>query len=105
MFYVKIEFSSTSVLQWFFTFFVSFINSATVHKLLEVVEYTGLLTSQQCCKGDVQCSCSVGVRRTYFICARLTAIEEGNLSVGTIGSWTGTGILKDIGDFESVSVV
>ena len=47
---------------------------------------------------------SVGVRRTYSICARLTAIEEvsylyqatilGSLSVGTTGSLSGTGILK-----------
>ena len=75
-----------------------------MHNLLEVMEYTGLMTSQLCCKGDVQCSCSVAVKRIYFICARVTAIEEvsnlyqatilGSLSLGATGSLPGAGILK-----------
>ena len=53
---------------------------------------------------DVQCSWSAAAKRTYFICARLTAIEDvfnlfqatilGSLSVGTTGSLTRTGTLK-----------
>ena len=80
------------------------INNASVHNLLEAMEYTGHLISQKIQKGDVKCSCSVAVKRTYFICARLTAIEEMSnlyqatilwcLSAGIRQSLTGTGILK-----------